>query len=148
LQPQNEKKPQASTIATDLDSALELLQSNVKGNDESNIVVKELDWELSSQSTTINFGEFTLVLVADCTYNPSSFAALSSTISLALSGSPNSQCILSKKHRHVDEDSLWPSLQRAGLTHELIAGSDARLDDGSLYTYTGWGIYSIRPRVR
>ncbi|MCO5588075.1 hypothetical protein L7F22_042030 [Adiantum nelumboides] len=129
-----------SILATDLMPAMEVLKQNIKYNSTSRdkVVLRAevLDWE------DITPDGYDLIFVADCTYNPSYFDALCQAIRCSLN--PDGLCLLAKKHRHIDEESLSDSIKNNSLTHELIHGKDAILAQDSSHSFTGWGLYKIR----
>lgn len=75
-----------------------------------------------------------LVLASDCSYNPDAYPALAGTIKRLLkacrSSSPDFEasderqalCLLAKKHRNSDEQSLWNALLQEGLQATLQQG--------------------------
>ncbi|KAK0553914.1 hypothetical protein OC846_002311 [Tilletia horrida] len=114
------KPPLVSFYATDLESALPIMNTNLdlNGCTPSNTSAQSyrhvgsdrvrfhapvhLNWtdsalpgELSQQTD--------LVLISDCTYNSTFYKPLAQTLTRL---SPRS-CILAKKHRHEDEKVLW-----------------------------------------
>ncbi|KDN41686.1 hypothetical protein K437DRAFT_258170 [Tilletiaria anomala UBC 951] len=105
-----------------------------------------------------------LILVSDCTYNQDYFDDLCDVLRtflaprrspavLALPSNdeskhsaklaPPSTCLLSKKHRHPDEESLWPKLRARGLRWELLAGENASFEIQSSGEHSHMGLYEI-----
>lgn len=119
-------------------TALELLQSNINENEANwkgkgiTVDCRALDW---LEDQTIPGAD--LLLVSDCTYNPTYFKPLCNAIETLLrQGKPTSSCLLAKKHRHVDEEALWSEMAAAGLSYTLLAGQHA-VESGR------WGIWKI-----
>lgn len=126
-----------------LDSAQPLLVQNISANKHlyPSIHVESAPCDWTEPFEPLHRPD--LVLVSDCTYNPSYFADLCRTIASALRAPPrdvgdaarDAFCLLAKKHRHADEEALWEHLRDALLTYELVAGSAT--DD--------WGIWLVKP---
>lgn len=133
-----------SILATDLRPAMEVLQQNIDYNGSSrkkvDLQASVLDWEELGKD-----GEhdgYHLIFVADCTYNPAYFDALCHAIRSSLQ--PHGICLLAKKHRHIDEESLWGSMKKNRLSYELVYGKEATLAEDSSHAFTGWGLYKIQ----
>lgn len=113
-----------------------------------------LDWEQPPPSEIGTFSD--LVLISDCTYNSDFFIPLiESTIKL-LSNNIKTESdaidtikadkplvLLSKKHRHEDEESFWKESEKRGLKWKLITGRNGWGDkiEGGKTVYEGWGIW-------
>lgn len=126
------------------DGAVRLLGQNIEVNRQAfrgkaTVKAAVLDWE---QHGVLD--RATLVLVSDCTYNPAYFSALCKSIKELLAKEEPSLCLLAKKHRHIDEDSLWDILVQHKLSCTLLTGGDPQLQNGSTHVQTGWGIYQIQ----
>lgn len=146
-------------------SALSLLSANIAANKRFyapgvHVSATALDWCEVSPGTLPS----DVVLVSDCTYNPSSFAALSRAIATLLQPRQSNTddgrdprlpvCVLAKKHRHADEEALWCALADAGLVSSLLCGADgaaaadaATPHAASQHARHGWGLYTIRHRT-
>lgn len=159
----------SQVVATDLAAAQPLLVQNIAANSHtySKKQEKSKDIHLEAQPCdwTVPFRPThrpDLILVSDCTYNPTYFADLCQTIASALHAPPRPEagdevdehkqsgklevdktchgtaresiCLLAKKHRHPDEEALWAHLRDAGLTHDLVAGSPTE----------HWGLWLIK----
>ncbi|CEH14492.1 S-ADENOSYLMETHIONINE-DEPENDENT METHYLTRANSFERASE DOMAIN-CONTAINING PROTEIN [Ceraceosorus bombacis] len=129
--------------ATDLSSALELIQSNIDDNrtllqaqqsfTPESLLIEPLmlDWDEQLPSL-LRDDQPDLVLVSDCTYNPESFPSLCRTIrdlltrpSAPRGNGPHAPvCLLSKKHRHAAEEALWAAMQSNHLSWTLLSGAN------------------------
>ncbi|KAK0526177.1 hypothetical protein OC842_005267 [Tilletia horrida] len=105
-----------------------------------------------------------LILISDCTYNPTFYPALLSTIrTLALdhptrirsksesSGRKEGVCVLAKKHRHEDEMELWHYMRDHGLRFQLVDGETHYEDEEgrgrgaeSGVGLEQWGIWEVQ----
>ncbi|KAL9931310.1 hypothetical protein V8E36_009820 [Tilletia maclaganii] len=113
-----------------------------------------LDWTepLPPELPTID-----LILVSDCTYNPTFYPALARTVHALLSshssaapakqgpsgvgGSSTASCVLAKKHRHEDELGLWDVLREHGLGWTLLDGQEqSQTEDAN---EDNWGIWEV-----
>ncbi|PWN32449.1 uncharacterized protein FA14DRAFT_161886 [Meira miltonrushii] len=134
----------ASILATDLMPAMEVLQQNIDHNESSrkkvDLQAAVLDWEELKKDSKED--GYDLIFVADCTYNPAYFDALCHAIQSSLH--PEGICLLAKKHRHIDEGSLWDSMKKNRLSYELVHGCEATLAEDSSHAFTGWGLYKIQ----
>ncbi len=135
-------------LATDLPSAIPILERNIESNAVSSPSVRieatPLDWTASESERQewIQAHLFEapdrrpdLVLVADCTYNPEYFEPLCSTIKALR---PRA-CLLAKKHRHVGEDELYDVLKANGMRALLLQGESPAANE----SYEGFALYSI-----
>ena len=135
-----------SIHATDLESADEILRQNRADNfiehDQLPVHISALDWTLSKKDIEAWLQDHLhgavpdLILISDCTYNPDYFVPLANVIAIIASASTT--VLLSKKHRHADEEQLWGRLADAALEATLVLGQDPSGED-----YHGMGLYSI-----
>jgi hypothetical protein len=126
-----------SLTATDLLPAIPLLDRNIDTNSDlaglCHMNCQPLDW-----MTECQIEGTALILVSDCTYNPTYFKPLCGTIkSLLTKGQEGAVCLLAKKHRHIDEEGLWEVVESNGLLAVLLAGQHA-VQEGL------WGLWEIR----
>ncbi|KAE8229455.1 hypothetical protein CF326_g5575 [Tilletia indica] len=101
-----------------------------------------LDWTQPLPSALPH--EIDLIMVSDCTYNPTFYPALAQTIlSLLTRSKASATCVLSKKHRHSDERGLWLILKGVGLDRRLVDGCEHQESD--IGEEQGWGTWEIFP---
>jgi predicted nicotinamide N-methyase len=119
-------------------SALPLLQRNIDSNkhlhSKTNVIVDciPLDWSDESDLTNVQ-----IVIVSDCTYNPTYFKPLCSTIhSLLKAGDQAAFCLLAKKHRHMDEEALWSEMGQQSIAPALLRGNQS-VEEGD------WGLWKL-----
>ncbi|KAG8820376.1 hypothetical protein FRC19_008927 [Serendipita sp. 401] len=115
----------SSIHATDLPSALPLINRNVSSNcrlpptsletsaeGESNQVVIPsvgvLDWDDDTLPGSVLASPPDVIIMSDVTYNTDSFPALLKTLKNLLQLSPHARVILAYKERHEAERSAWP----------------------------------------
>lgn len=125
-----QQQPKLTMYASDLPSAMEVIEKNVELNSSSlkSIVPQPLvlDWEDDSLPGEISNG-VDLVVMADVTYNTASFPALVGTLKKLSSlldsseGHHRPMVLLAYKERHPDERSLWSMVKDISLTFEEVA---------------------------
>ncbi|KAI9632484.1 putative methyltransferase-domain-containing protein [Dioszegia hungarica] len=133
-------------IATDLESALELMDENMSLNQSSNapeadeglcVHARVLDWDqplpawISDDSRDVGKRWPSLIISADVTYNTASFPSLVRTLTALLRpGSPDEKqpmLLLAYKQRDPGERELWKMLEDVGIVMRLadtIEGAD------------------------
>ncbi|KAI0057207.1 hypothetical protein BV25DRAFT_1920310 [Artomyces pyxidatus] len=118
-------------LSTDLPSSIELMELNIQMNTalfpDAAPSVLALDWDEALPSAVHDIGTFDLIVMADVTYNTSSFPSLLRTLSsiLALSSSRHPLVLLAYKERDPAERELWDLLAReTGIILERV-GSQA-----------------------
>ncbi|CAD6891641.1 unnamed protein product [Tilletia controversa] len=97
---------------------------------------QHLDW-LRPLPLTLPPKKIDLILISDCTYNPTFYQPLAQTIASLLAISSGS-CVLGKKHRHEDEMGLWDVLRKAGLGVRLVDGWEHE-EEGE----ERWGVWEV-----
>ncbi|RXW20725.1 hypothetical protein EST38_g5126 [Candolleomyces aberdarensis] len=134
-----------SILTTDLDSAIPLLQHNIDANEStrsSKISLKPgvLDWdETVSEQLPSQDGDSSidLVVMADVTYNTSSFPALVRTLADLLNmDSTKRPCFLmGYKEREEAERTLWEMVEKVGIKFVqvgsvpgYVSGEDAPIE--------------------
>jgi len=94
-----------------------------------------LDWSDDSQIEGVH-----VLIVSDCTYNPTYFKPLCKTIQLLLEGGNQPTfCLLAKKHRHSDEEGLWLEMKQCKISHSILLGQQA-VEEGQ------WGMWKLTLR--
>ncbi|KAG5643258.1 hypothetical protein DXG03_001268 [Asterophora parasitica] len=113
-------------ITTDLDSAMPLLQQNIATNavhlENTRLEAAVLDWDDDLPSNIRDFpGGFDAIIMADVTYNTSSFPSLARTLSaLTRLGTKPPIVLLGYKERDAAERTLWELVGEFGLTFRKI----------------------------
>lgn len=151
-----ERSPQAGkgdTYAAAEDTEMELTHPSLR------ISTMPLDWYskklparltdfLNRNGPSINL----LILASDCSYNPDTYDAFASLlVNLFAAASGEVCCLLSKKHRHVDEKSLWHALESREFRGHLIDGRHYRYSSNEGNSTASddedaigrWGIFAI-----
>ncbi|EEB95374.1 hypothetical protein MPER_05667, partial [Moniliophthora perniciosa FA553] len=122
-----------SIFTTDLPSAMPLLEHNISINSHlfpsySTPVAKVLDWDedLPEFTETVR-GKVDLIIMADVTYNTSSFPSLIKTMSsltkLAAGNKPP-MILLGYKERDIAERSLWDMSREIAIQFEQVGKVD------------------------
>ncbi|KAF5361923.1 hypothetical protein D9756_002622 [Leucocoprinus leucothites] len=113
-------------IATDLESAVPLLNHNISSNHSlypTNTPQADiLDWDEEELPESVtSLGSIDVILMSDVTYNTDSFPALLSTTSKLLRiGDKPPVILLGYKERHEAERSLWSMMESIGVRLEKI----------------------------
>ncbi|EJD07586.1 uncharacterized protein FOMMEDRAFT_74231, partial [Fomitiporia mediterranea MF3/22] len=115
---------QANMIATDLPSAIEVLDKNITDNEHcySSIRLKSavLDWDEETLPEEVHDG-VDFIIMADVTYNTSSFPSLIKTLSRPHKPpAPPPTVLLAYKERDPDERRLWDMALEIGLHFQEI----------------------------
>ena len=135
--------PNAHFILTDLPEAMEILQKNISMNADlglapgTTLCGQVLDWDtVLKRSHDLASLRPDLVLVSDCTYNPSSFNALIATLLQLVkqahqynhhAGKPKLDVLVSYKTRHESESQFFKDIDEAGF--EILAKDEVILRD-------------------
>ncbi|KAL5513207.1 hypothetical protein ACEPAH_3605 [Sanghuangporus vaninii] len=129
------ERPQSKIIATDLPSAMEILEANLSdnavhwdiANSSSSIQAKPavLDWDEEVEEkqlpTEILEGGVDFIIMADVTYNTASFPSLILTLSrLSTRAGRTPSVLLAYKERDPDERRLWDMARSIGLHFDEI----------------------------
>ncbi|KAJ7180629.1 putative methyltransferase-domain-containing protein [Mycena filopes] len=114
-------RPDDRIIATDVESAMPLLQHNITAN-TSCVEASVLDWdEISFPECVQECGAFDVIVMADVTYNTTSFPSLVRTLKNLVELSPKRpQVILGYKERDSGERALWGMAEAAGISFKLV----------------------------
>ncbi|KAL5492426.1 hypothetical protein ACEPAI_3873 [Sanghuangporus weigelae] len=128
------EQPQSKIIATDLPSAMELLEVNLSDNaaywhtpnsSSSSIQLAVLDWNEEDEEkqfpTEIQESGVDFIIMADVTYNTASFPSLIRTLSrLSTRAHRSPSVLLAYKERDPDERRLWDMARGIGLHFDEI----------------------------
>ncbi|KAJ7115929.1 putative methyltransferase-domain-containing protein [Mycena epipterygia] len=114
-------RPDDRIIATDVESAMPLLQHNIAAND-SRVEAAVLDWDEEEFPDCVReSGAFDIIIMADVTYNTASFPVLVRTLKgLVNLSSQRPRIILGYKERDTGERTLWEMAKAAGIDLKLI----------------------------
>ncbi|KAJ7606119.1 putative methyltransferase-domain-containing protein [Mycena polygramma] len=114
-------RPDDRIISTDVDSAMPLLQHNILAN-ASRVEAAVLDWDDEELPGCVReCGAFDVIIMADVTYNTSSFPSLVRTLkNLVNLNSTPPRVILGYKERDPGERALWGMADAAGISLKLI----------------------------
>ncbi|KAI0832023.1 putative methyltransferase-domain-containing protein [Trametes gibbosa] len=117
-------------LATDLESAMPLLEHNISVNgalfDTQSARPRSLvlDWDVEELSADIRSGKagFDAIVMADVTYNTASFPSLLRTISSLIQLNPMKRpiIILGYKERDPSERALWAMAKDIGVVFERV----------------------------
>ena len=113
--------PEANVVLTDLEDAEPLVLENIAINAPNfphlrqNISFRTLDWEAQEfPDWTLN-EKFDLIVLADVTYNSSTFVALADTLEhLQKHGAMGAKVVCCGKRRHDEEEEFWRIVHRRG----------------------------------
>ncbi len=109
--------PRCEVVLTDLPEAEDLIGSNLSlmtPADRPAARFEVLKWE-DDLPPGIRGKSFDLVLVADCTYNPSSAPALVKTLDALASQSTSTRIVVATKVRHPSEAVFFDLMAAAGM---------------------------------
>ncbi|KAF8972670.1 putative methyltransferase-domain-containing protein [Flammula alnicola] len=118
--------PKDRIIATDVDSAMPLLEENISSNSQyyqsASPEARVLDWDDEELPEGIkNIDRLDAIVMADVTYNTASFASLCRTLSrTARLGSKYPVIFLGYKERDEGERSFWGMAAQMGIDFEQI----------------------------
>jgi len=114
-------RPDDRVIATDVASAMPLLQQNINAN-RSPVKAGVLDWDDEEFPECVRQCEgFDVLIMADVTYNTASFPSLVRTLKTLVNLSTRPpQVVLGYKERDTAERALWNMLSEAGLDLKLL----------------------------
>ena len=113
--------PHIKVVATDLVDAQSLVEENIRINVsphshfKRNMSFRPLDWEQRPFPAWTVDEKFDAIVMADVTYNTSTFMALADTLQhLLRTGSKGARVICCAKRRHDDEEEFWDIVQDRG----------------------------------
>jgi len=114
-------RPDDRVIATDVASAMPLLQQNIDAN-RSPVEAAVLDWDDEEFPECVQQCEgFDVLIMADVTYNTASFPSLVRTLKTLVNLSTRQpQVVLGYKERDTAERELWNTMTETGLTLKLV----------------------------
>ncbi|GMK59092.1 hypothetical protein CspeluHIS016_0701070 [Cutaneotrichosporon spelunceum] len=130
--------PKAKVIATDLDSAMEIMRENVALNNLGDRVEADvLDWDVPLPAWATNMP---VVIAADVTYNTASFPALVETLERLLKaeadgGAP--RLVLAYKQRDPGERELWTMLRDRGIGTVMVDTVQGAEERGEIEVWVG-----------
>lgn len=107
-------------ILTDMPEAEEIAQRNISGMHparNSTVLFQSLNWD-DPLPSGVSDKNFSLILVADCTYNPDSSPALVNTFSALVTRSPNAIVLIAMKIRHDAELVFFDLMKEAGFIND------------------------------
>jgi Lysine methyltransferase len=108
--------PNCDILLTDLPEAEDFVKQNMLATrPASNTVIsfEAVDWE-KDLPISVSSKEFDLILVADCTYNPSSVPSLVRVLATLVARSRNAIVLLAHKVRHSSEAVFFERITDAG----------------------------------
>ena len=108
--------PNCSVLLTDLPEAEDIAKWNMLATrPASNTIIsfEVVDWEKDLPASVSSKG-FDLILVADCTYNPSTVPSLVRVLATLTARSPNATVLLAQKVRHSSEVVFFEHMADAG----------------------------------
>ncbi|KAI9746260.1 MAG: hypothetical protein M1835_002487 [Candelina submexicana] len=114
--------PSSSILLTDTPEAQPLITHNINSflttssptTTKPTISFKVLQWQ-DPLPQKVAEQRFDLILVADCTYNPSSVPSLVTTLAALVQQSPHTLIIVAMKMRHESEKVFFELMAKAGL---------------------------------
>ncbi|KAF9477753.1 hypothetical protein BDN70DRAFT_907091 [Pholiota conissans] len=124
--PLSSEKVNDRIIATDIDSAMPLLEENIAANSgyfqSTKPEAKILDWDDEGLPEDIQaLKSFDAIVMADVTYNTASFPSLTHTLSkLARLGPKAPAILLGYKERDESERTFWSMMADLGIDFEKI----------------------------
>ncbi len=140
--------PNSSILLTDTSEAEALITQNTGSSLSSNAQIRStvefevLKWEehLPNKVAKQNFD---LIIVSDCTYNPSSVPSLVTTLRMLVRHSPKAIVVVAMKMRHESENIFFELISKAGLDevgHTAVPLPGALEEDEGkvdIYEYVG-----------
>ncbi|KAJ6591610.1 putative methyltransferase-domain-containing protein [Mycena vulgaris] len=114
-------RPDDHIIATDVESAMPLLEHNITVND-SRVQAAVLDWDDEDFPQYVRESEgFDIIIMADVAYNTASFSSLVRTLGgLVNSSSKRPRVIMGYKVRDAGERALWAMAEGVGIELTLV----------------------------
>ncbi|KAJ7334096.1 putative methyltransferase-domain-containing protein [Mycena albidolilacea] len=114
-------RPEDRIIATDVESAMPLLQHNITANN-SPVEAAVLDWDEEELPQCVQeCGAFDIIVMADVTYNTASFPSLVRSLKKLVNLSPKRpRVLLGYKERDSGERALWGMAEEAGITLQQV----------------------------
>lgn len=113
--------PKINVVVTDLPDARDLVEENILINVsptshiQRNVSFRPLDWEQRPFPAWTQTDSFDVIVMADVTYNSSTFEALADTLEhLLRTGSKGAKVICCAKRRHIEEEDFWKIVQERG----------------------------------
>lgn len=117
--------PQCQVVMTDLMDAESFVNRNINQNLleykhlKDNASFRLLDWEERPFPSWTETEKFELVVMADVTYNTSTFSALTDTLEhLLQTGSKGAKVLCCGKRRHDEEEVFWTGIVQRGFVIE------------------------------
>ncbi|KAI9724527.1 MAG: hypothetical protein M1812_000595 [Candelaria pacifica] len=139
--------PNSRILLTDTSEAQALTNRNIDSFLSSSPTISTISFEILQWEETIPEKvaklNFDLILVADCTYNPSSVPALVTTLSALIRRSSHPLIVIAMKVRHESEKNFFDLMAKAGLKevgHTIVQlpgafeDSEEKVD---IYEYVG-----------
>lgn len=108
--------PNCDVLLTDLPEAMDIARWNILAThlaSDTTADFEVLDWE-KDLPARVSSKAFDLILVADCTYNPSSVPSLVSVLATLTVRSPKAMVLLAQKVRHPSEAIFFEHIAEAG----------------------------------
>ncbi|KAJ7668331.1 putative methyltransferase-domain-containing protein, partial [Mycena rosella] len=114
-------RPDDHIIATDVESAMPLLEHNIAAND-SRVQAAVLDWDEEEFPECVRECEaLDMIIMADVAYNTASFPSLVRTLKgLVNSSAKRPRVIMGYKVRDAGERALWAMAEAAGIELTLV----------------------------
>ncbi|KAL1410337.1 DNA-dependent ATPase fun30 [Vanrija albida] len=131
----------AGIVATDLESALEIMRENIALNAEParpQVRADVLDWD-APLPPWVQAAPPTVVIAADVTYNTASFPALVDTLERLLkpADGPAPLLLLAYKQRDAAERELWNMLAARGIGTVLVGKIAGAEEEGQVEVWVG-----------
>lgn len=115
--------PDADVLLTDLPDARELVEENIsrmRPAINARVRFVELDWEDDPPPPWLSQRVNDLIIVSECTYNPSTFPALVRTLAALVARSPQAVILVATKTRHAEEADFWGLMAGEGFVEEGV----------------------------
>ncbi|KYG50722.1 hypothetical protein M433DRAFT_76 [Acidomyces richmondensis BFW] len=115
--------PDADVLLTDLPDARELVEENIsrmRPAINARVHFAELDWEDETPPLWLAQRVNDMIIVSECTYNPSTFPALVRTLAALVARSPQAVIVIATKTRHAGEAEFWGLMAREGFVEEGV----------------------------